>query len=78
MPGMTPWASASPRKLRPRSTTQVPTTDDASTASIPASSARCMNSGSKGSSSQDIVTIVPDQPPSASAMRSALVADISR
>ena len=41
-----------PRKLSPRSTTQVPTTEEATTASIPASRARCMNSGSNGSSSQ--------------------------
>src|SRR5690606_19623414 len=52
MPGMTPWARASPRKDRPRSTTQVPTTEDATTASIPAHSARCMNSAAKGSVSQ--------------------------
>ena len=36
-PGITPWASASPRKVRPRSTTHVPTSDDATTASSPAS-----------------------------------------
>ena len=34
-PGITPWASASPRKVRPRSTTQVPTSDDATTTSSP-------------------------------------------
>ncbi len=45
-PGMTPWASASPRKVRPRNTTHVPTTAVAALANNPASSARCMNSGS--------------------------------
>ena len=36
IPGSTPWASASPRKLMPRSTTQVPTTEVVSTTSRPA------------------------------------------
>ena len=75
IPGITPWASASPRKLRPRSTTHVPTTDEASTASIPASRARCMNSAWNGSSSQDMGAIVTDQP-RAAAIRAALVRTI--
>ena len=45
-PGITPWARASPRNVSPRSTTQVPTTAVATLASSPASSARCINSGS--------------------------------
>ena len=39
-------ASASPRKVRPRSTTQVPTSEQATTASIPATSAWSISSGS--------------------------------
>ena len=77
MPGITPWARASPRKLRPRSTTQVPTTDDATTASIPASSARCMNSGSNGSRNQDMHDLVGQRSVRASAMRRALARTIS-
>ena len=43
MPGSTPWASASPRKLIPRNTTQVPTSDVVMTVRMPASSASRMN-----------------------------------
>ena len=49
MPGMTPCAIASPRKASPRNTTQVPTSDVATTASRLPISARCMNAGSKAS-----------------------------
>ena len=49
IPGMTPWARASPRKARPRRTTQVPIREVATTASRPASNARCMKAGSNAS-----------------------------
>ena len=44
MPGSTPWASASPRKLIPRSTTQVPTSDVHSAVSSTAHNVVRMNS----------------------------------
>ena len=44
IPGSTPWASASPRKLIPRSTTQVPTSDVHSAVSSTAHSVVRMNS----------------------------------
>ena len=43
MPGSTPWASASPRKLIPRNTTHVPTSDVVMTVRMPARSASRMN-----------------------------------
>ena len=49
-PGSTPCASASPTKVMPRSTTQVPTTPQASAASEPAARARCMVIDSKNGS----------------------------
>ena len=52
MPGITPCARASPRNARPRSTTHVPTSEVATTATSPPMSARCINVGSKASMSQ--------------------------
>ena len=49
MPGMTPCANASPKNDRPRSTTHVPMTEVATTATRLARSARCMKVGSKAS-----------------------------
>ena len=48
-PGITPWASASPRNESPRNTIHVPTKDVAMTAMRPPMSALCMNVGSKAS-----------------------------
>ena len=79
---MTPWARASPRNVSPRSTTHVPTTAVAALASSPASSARCMNSGSNASVNHSIIGLnATDATPwarlyagaRASAMRAALV-----
>jgi len=49
IPGITPCANASPRKLSPRSTTQVPTSEVATPAMRLPIKARCMNAGSKAS-----------------------------
>src|SRR5262245_48717790 len=57
MPGRTPWASASPTKLMPRMTTQVPTGAAMATTSSPATSARCMNSNPNGSVSHVIAVL---------------------
>ncbi len=54
MPGRTPWARASPMKVRPRSTTQVPTRAVMTATRTPASSARCMKGWEKGSVSQSM------------------------
>ena len=43
IPGTTPWVKASPKKLIPRRTSQVPTTPHIRPARIPPSSARCWN-----------------------------------
>src|ERR1035437_2293466 len=43
-PGSTPWASASPMKASPRSTTNVPTIAQPTETNIPAARARSMNS----------------------------------
>ena len=48
-PGITPWASASPRNASPLSTIQVPTRDVAITAIRPPINALCINAGSKAS-----------------------------
>jgi len=45
IPGMTPWAKASPRNASPRKTIHVPTREVATTAITPPTSARCMNAG---------------------------------
>ena len=49
-PGSTPWASASPMKVIPRSTTHVPTSPQAMAARVPASRARCMVTESRNGS----------------------------
>ncbi len=59
-PGTTPWARASPRKVSPRNTIQVPTTEVATTERIPANSARCMNAGSNAAVNQ--LTTTPFHP----------------
>ncbi len=48
MPGSTPWASASPKKARPRTTTHVPMRAVVVAASSPPSSARCVMLGGEG------------------------------
>ncbi len=81
MPGRTPWASASPTKVMPRITTQVPMVEVMATASSPATSARCMNANPNGSVSQSIVRSEPRGPgpqARASTIRSALVRISSR
>ena len=54
MPGTTPWTKASPKKLRPRRTSQTPTTDAVTPASRPPYSARCWNPSANGSVNQSM------------------------
>ncbi len=74
MPGMTPWAIASPMNAIPRSTTQVPTSEVVTTVSRLASSARCMNAFvANGSINQSTSSSSAQQDDSASATRCATV-----
>ena len=54
MPGTTPCTKASPKKLMPRSTSQVPTTDAITPATMPPIRARCWKPSANGSNSQSI------------------------
>ena len=54
IPGTTPWVNASPKKLMPRRTSQVPTTEHIRPARIPPSSARCWNPSANGSVNHSI------------------------
>jgi hypothetical protein len=67
MPGRTPCARASPMKLNPRSTTQVPMREVVTTARIPASNACIMNSFENGSVSQLTAQTPPGSPPRSNA-----------
>jgi hypothetical protein len=54
MPGTTPWVKASPKKLMPRRTSHVPTTEHMRPARMPPSSARCWKPSAKGSANHSI------------------------
>ena len=60
MPGTTPCTKASPKKLMPRSTNQVPTTAHIRPARTPPSRARCWNPRENGSMNHSsVVTVAP-------------------